>query len=100
MTITWVMLRRRRARGYMIWADGSGPVRDLPAFPDRQGLAERLLDVRALVDRPVISAVPAASVLPVPGLRAGSRSAAATRLRLIDRTSVWSHFGDARMLAA
>jgi len=49
MTITWVMLRRRRARGYMIWADGSGPVRDLPAFPDRQGLAERLLDVRALV---------------------------------------------------
>jgi len=61
MTITWVMLRRRRARGYMIWSRGRRAVHHLQALADGEGRAERVLDVRALADGPHVPAVSASA---------------------------------------
>jgi len=70
MTLTWIRLRRRRTKSSIIWSRGSRALRLLHAIQDRPGNAQHVLDVPALPDGSVLSAVPAPSGARVPRLRA------------------------------
>jgi len=65
VTLTWILLRKRRAGRI----NGSRAVRVMQALAHDLDEAQHVLDVRALADRSVVSALPAPARAALPRAR-------------------------------